>query len=75
MRLSALIALTAVTFAANSVLNRLALAEGGIGAVDFAAIRVLAGAEALVTLLALRGGWDWRAARPSSVAALTVYMR
>ena len=75
MRLFALTALTMAAFAANSVLNRLALAEGGIGAVDFAAIRVLAGAATLVGLVAIRGGWGWRAAaRPSSAAALTVYM-
>lgn len=70
-----LTALTMVAFAANSVLNRLALIDGGIGAVDFAAIRVLAGAATLVALAALRGGWDWRGAmRPSAAVALTLYM-
>ena len=75
LRLVALTTLTMVAFAANSVLNRVALAEGAIGAVDFAAIRVLAGVATLVTLVAIRGGWDWRrAARPSSAAALAIYM-
>ena len=75
MRLILLTALTMVAFAANSILNRLALVDGGIGAVDFAAIRVLAGAVTLCALAKLRGRWDWRAAmQPSAAAALSVYM-
>lgn len=75
MGLFLLTALTMVAFAANSVLNRLAVADGAIGAVDFAALRVLAGAATLTALAALRGGWDWRGAmRPSAAAALAVYM-
>ncbi|MFV2002098.1 MAG: EamA family transporter, partial [Paracoccaceae bacterium] len=38
MRLLALTTLTMVAFAANSVLNRLALAEGLIGPVEFGAV-------------------------------------
>ena len=75
MRLALLTALTMTAFAANSVLNRMAVGGGDIGAVDFAAVRVLAGAVTLVALAALRGGWDWRrAARPAAAAALAVYM-
>lgn len=51
-----LTSLVMVAFAANSVLNRLALAEGDIGPTDFAAIRLAAGAAALVALVLLRGG-------------------
>lgn len=58
-RPAALLGLTAVTmaaFAANSVLNRMALAEGSIGPAAFAAIRVAAGAAALAAFLLLRRG-------------------
>lgn len=56
MRLLLLIALTMVAFAANSVLNRAALAAGGIDAVSFATIRLWSGAVVLVLLgLMLRG--------------------
>lgn len=64
-----------IAFAANSVLNRLALAGGSIGATEFAAIRVLAGTLTLVALASARSGRNWpRAARPSSAVALAVYM-
>ncbi|SNS17725.1 DMT family transporter [Antarctobacter heliothermus] len=56
MRLPILIALTMVAFAANSVLNRAALAAGGIDAVSFGSIRLWSGAVVLVLLgLLLRG--------------------
>ena len=42
-------------FAGNSVLNRLALADGAIGAAPFAVIRLASGALALGALMALRG--------------------
>lgn len=54
MRLLLLTALTMLAFAANSILNRLALAEGAIGPAGFAAIRVASGALMLVVLLGLR---------------------
>lgn len=57
MRLFLLTALTMTAFAANSVLNRGAVAGGHIDALTFAAIRLLSGAGMLVALLA------WRAAR------------
>jgi len=74
LRIFILTALTMVAFAANSVLNRLALLDGGIGAVDFATVRVAAGAVTLTALAALRGGQWWKAARFSSAAALATYM-
>lgn len=44
-----------VAFAANSVLNRLALAEGAIDAVTYTGARLLSGALVLGLILALRG--------------------
>lgn len=56
MRLFSLIVLTMVAFAANSVLNRAALASGAIDAVSFGTIRLWAGAVVLVTLGAVLRG-------------------
>ena len=50
MRLALLIALTMCAFAANSVLNRMAVDGGHADAASFAMIRVLAGAAVLVLL-------------------------
>jgi len=76
MRLFLLTALTMVAFAANSILNRLALAGGHIGAAQFGTIRLMAGAMMLAALcLALRG--RLRLAGPGraiGVAALLVYI-
>ena len=54
MRLFLLTALTMTAFAANSVLNRLGVGPGHIGAVDFAVVRLLAGATVLGMLIVLR---------------------
>ncbi len=54
MRLFLLTALVMLAFAANSVLNRLALAEHAIGPGSFAAIRLGAGALVLFGLILLR---------------------
>ncbi|NOX72699.1 MAG: DMT family transporter [Alphaproteobacteria bacterium] len=51
MRLFLLTSLTMIAFAANSVLNRLALADGLIGASSFAFVRVLSGAVMLAALV------------------------
>lgn len=48
--------LTLVAFAANSVLTRLALANGEIGAWGFVLIRVLSGAIVLALLVSLKDG-------------------
>lgn len=76
MRLFVLTALTMVAFAANSVLNRFALADGAMGPASFAAVRLLAGAAVLAALVAAR-----RAARPrlgartvAGVLGLSAYM-
>jgi drug/metabolite transporter (DMT)-like permease len=75
MKVFLLTALTMVAFAANSLLNRAALAEGDIGPGAFALIRVLAGAVVLVLLVALRDK-GLRAPRPNwgAVASLSAYM-
>ena len=55
LRLLTLTALTMMAFAANSVLNRMALADGSAGPAAFAALRLAAGAVTLGVLLAARG--------------------
>ena len=55
LRTALLSALAMLAFAANSVLCRLALAEGSIDASSFAGIRLLSGAAALAVLVRLRG--------------------
>ena len=76
MRLFLLTTLTMVAFAANSILNRLALSDGAIGPAGFAAIRVGAGAVVLLALLALRERGLPRIRRPAfaAVAGLSAYM-
>ena len=76
MRLFLLTALTMTAFAANSVLNRMALAGGSIDAASFGTIRLIAGAVMLGGLcLLLRGGlWLGGAGRVMGVLALLVYM-
>lgn len=54
MRLFLLTALTMTAFAANSVLNRMGVGPGHIGAVEFAVVRLLAGAGMLALLLLAR---------------------
>ncbi len=56
MRLLTLAALVMVAFAANSVLNRLALEDGTTGPAAFAALRVVSGALTLAVLVTLRSG-------------------
>ncbi len=57
MRVFVLTAMTMVAFAANSILNRMALAGGGIGPAEFAAIRLISGAAMLGLMALVRGGW------------------
>lgn len=73
MRLFLLTALVMVAFAANSVLNRMAVGAGDSGAVEFALIRLAAGAVVLMALVALRGR-GWRGATVGGVAGLSVYL-
>ena len=76
MRFFGLVALTMIAFAANSVLNRMALAGGGIDAVAFGSIRLVAGAVMLGALcVVLRGGLRLGGpGRVIGVAALLVYI-
>ncbi|WP_424965157.1 DMT family transporter [Dinoroseobacter sp. S375] len=74
-RLFALVALTMTAFAANSLLNRAALAEAGIGPAAFAAIRLAAGALMLVVLARRRGPLGLTSpGRWIGVLSLTAYM-
>lgn len=73
MRLLALTAVVMVAFAANSVLNRMAVGAGEIGAVEFAVVRLAAGALVLLGLVAVRGR-GWRGASLAGVAGLAVYL-
>ncbi len=76
MRLVLTSALVMVAFAANSVLNRLALADGDIGPAAFAAVRLAAGAVVLGALVQIRGKQPLflPKGRASQAASLAVYM-
>ena len=76
MRLFVLTAVTMVAFAANSVLNRAALADGALGAQDFATLRLWSGALALAALVLLirRGLRLGGVGRAAGVAGLLVYL-
>lgn len=80
MRLLALTALAMTAFAANSILNRMAVGPGLIGAEAFAVIRLLTGAAVLSLLVAARhfrrgtALWPgWRGRAPG-VLGLLVYL-
>lgn len=77
MRLFLLTALTMLAFAANSVLNRWAVGPGHIGAVEFAMIRLVAGAVTLgvLVLWSRRGlAWPGLRGRVAGVLGLAAYM-
>ncbi|MEM6615245.1 MAG: DMT family transporter [Pseudomonadota bacterium] len=76
IRLFLLTALTMTAFAANSILNRLALLDDAIGPSAFATIRVATGAAVLAAILVLRSRSLPHIQRPhwAGVAALTAYM-
>ena len=68
--LFALTALTMIAFAANSLLNRAALAGGEIGPAGFALLRLFGGAAVLLCLLAFRSGRAPKPPRPAPVGVL-----
>ncbi|MCL6283335.1 DMT family transporter [Ruegeria sp. 2012CJ41-6] len=72
MRLVLLISLTMVAFAANSILNRLAVGSGAADPGTFAVVRVLAGALVLCLLVWARGGRVPLTARGRVVGALSL---
>ncbi|MCR9149531.1 MAG: DMT family transporter [Rhodobacteraceae bacterium] len=75
MRLMLLTLLTMTAFAANSVLNRMAVGPGLIDPIAFATVRVAAGAAVLAALMLARGGWRLGGpGRGIGVAGLTVYL-
>jgi drug/metabolite transporter (DMT)-like permease len=80
MRLILLTALAMAAFAGNSLLNRMAVGGGGIGAAEFAGVRLVAGAAALLVLILwrarTRGVPVWPGARGRAVgsAALLTYL-
>ena len=76
MRIFLLTSLTMIAFAANSVLNRMALTGGTIDAVSFGSIRLVAGAVVLAALcMLLRGGLHLAGpGRVAGVAALLLYI-
>ncbi|ETX30102.1 DMT family transporter [Roseivivax isoporae] len=76
MRVVLLTVLTMTAFAANSVLNRMALADGAIDAATFGTVRLVAGAAMLAILcLVLRGGLALGGPRRAmGVLSLLVYI-
>lgn len=80
MRLLPLVALTMIAFAANSLLNRAALAGAGMGPASFALIRLVAGAVVLLALARrLRGSFALvppgaARLRAAGAASLALYM-
>ncbi|MGR3506180.1 MAG: DMT family transporter [Paracoccaceae bacterium] len=74
MRLFLLTALTMLAFAANSILNRMALEDGTTGPAAFAAIRLVAGAFCLWALVVLRGGGPRPIWQPWGAASLALYV-
>lgn len=76
MQLIILTGLALLAFAANSILNRIALANELIGAGDFALLRVAAGAAMLLLLLVVRNRRmpSIQKAHVRSVLGLGVYM-
>jgi drug/metabolite transporter (DMT)-like permease len=79
MRLALLTALAMIAFAANSVLNRMAVGSGAMDVMSFALIRLLAGAGMLGLLLILRhrrGGALWAGwpGRATGVIGLLAYL-
>ena len=76
MQLIILTGLALLAFAANSILNRIALANELIGAGDFALLRVAAGAAMLLLLLVVRNRQmpSIQKAHVRSVLGLGVYM-
>ncbi|MEO8244534.1 MAG: DMT family transporter [bacterium] len=76
MRLLGLTCLAMLAFAANSVLNRMAVGAGRIDPVVFAVVRLATGAVVLAALLILRRGVVWPGwhGRLPGVAGLLVYL-
>lgn len=75
-KIMALTALAMVAFAANSVLNRVALAEGEADALTYTGVRLGSGALMLMVILAWRGarpGWGRMGGSTGGALALFLY--
>lgn len=73
MKIALLTALGMLAFAANSVLNRLALADGQADALVYTGIRLASGAAMLYLILFWRGsGPRWRQTQGSTTGALAL---
>jgi drug/metabolite transporter (DMT)-like permease len=75
-KITALTGLAMVAFAANSVLNRVALAEGQADALTYTGVRLASGALMLVIILAWRGakpGWGQMGGSTGGALALFLY--
>lgn len=76
VKLALLTALAMMAFAANSVLNRVALAEGEADALSYTGIRLASGAVMLALILAWRGarpGWGRIGGSTGGALALFLY--
>ena len=74
MRLIILASIAMLAFAANSILNRMALAESEAGAASFAALRLLSGALMLVAIVQMRGQAHWRLTNVAGPLSLLAYV-
>lgn len=75
MRLGLLVSVAMLAFAANSVLNRMAVGAGRIDPVTFAVVRLAAGAAVLAALVLLRRRvWPGWKGRVPGVAGLLAYL-
>lgn len=74
-RIAMLTALAMLAFAANSVLNRVALAQGEADALGYTGIRLASGAAMLVAIVWWRGAWQGlRGIGGSSAGALALFV-
>lgn len=73
LRLTFAIVIALVAFAGNSVLNRLALADGHTGPAAFALLRLVSGAVILAALLLLRSRRQWPQVHVFPAMSLALY--
>lgn len=74
MRLFLLTSLTMLAFAANSLLNRMALEDGATGPAAFAAIRLVSGALCLWLIVLMRNGGPRPVWHAGGAASLALYV-
>ena len=74
MRLFLLTSLTMLAFAANSLLNRMALEDGATGPAAFAAIRLVSGAVCLWLIVLMRNGGPRPVWHAGGAASLALYV-